>query len=277
MADCCVAEDQLAYEKKCGHMGGKVLIPVRAFVRILNAARLASDVMGAPTVLIARTDALSAPYVLSDVDEIDQGFITGRRTSEGYFEVKGGVEYAIARSLAYAPYADLLWFEKSRPDLDEARQFAEAIHAHYPGKLLAHNLSPSFNWRKFMSTSSLARFQQDLADLGYRLQFITLAGWHLINCHTFKLARSYAREGLPAYVRLQDMGFEAEEEEMNPSSSGIDNSLHQLESVKRAPETRLTISHRRGEPAHTPALAPRHLISPQKSVVDPAHKCRDAV
>ncbi|QGA53847.1 isocitrate lyase [Sulfolobus sp. E5-1-F] len=205
-------EDQLAAEKKCGHLGGKVLIPVSAFIRILNAARLASDVLGVPIILIARTDALNAKYLSNDVDDIDRQFMTGRRAKEGYYEIKGGIEYAIARGLAYAPYADLLWFETSKPDLEEARQFAEAIHAHYPGKMLAYNLSPSFNWKKFMDDSKISKFMDMLGEMGYKFQFITLAGWHLINYYTFKLAKAYKNEGMSAYVRLQELEFQAQAE-----------------------------------------------------------------
>jgi isocitrate lyase len=205
-------EDQLSSEKKCGHLGGKVLIPVSTFIRILNAARLASDVLGVPTVLIARTDALNAKYLSNNVDEIDGQFLTDKRTPEGYYEVRGGIEYAIVRALAYAPYADLLWFETSKPDLEEARQFAEAIHAHYPGKLLAYNLSPSFNWKKFMDESKIGKFMDELGEMGYKFQFITLAGWHLINYYTFKLANIFKREGMLAYVKLQELEFEAQKE-----------------------------------------------------------------
>ncbi len=203
-------EDQLAAEKKCGHMGGKVLVPGSQFVRTLNAARLAADVLGVPTVLIARTDALSARLLTTDIDPEDREFLTGERTSEGYFVVRGGLSMAIARSLMYAPYADLLWFETSRPDLAEARRFAEAIHARFPGKLLAYNCSPSFNWRKNLDEASIAAFQRELAAMGYRFQFVTLAGWHLLNFHTFALARAYSREGMAAYVRLQQAEFELE-------------------------------------------------------------------
>ncbi|AHC52201.1 isocitrate lyase [Sulfolobus acidocaldarius SUSAZ] len=205
-------EDQLASEKKCGHLGGKVLIPTGAFIRVLNAARLASDVLGVPTILIARTDALNAAYLSNDIDERDTAFLTGKRTPEGYYEVKGGIEYTIARGLAYAPYADLLWFETSRPDLDEAKQFADAIHAHFPGKMLAYNLSPSFNWKKFMDDSKIGKFIEELGDMGYKFQFITLAGWHLINYHTFTLARAYKNEGMLGYVRLQELEFQAQRE-----------------------------------------------------------------
>jgi len=205
-------EDQLAAEKKCGHLGGKVLVPTGAFIRILNAARLAADVLDVPTLLIARTDALNATLLTSDIDERDRPFLTGERTPEGYFVVRGGLESAIARALAYAPYADMLWFETSRPDLEEARRFAEAIHRHFPGKLLAYNCSPSFNWRRHMGPEAIARFQRELAAMGYKFQFITLAGWHVVNLSTFELARAYREEGMPAYVRLQEREFALEGE-----------------------------------------------------------------
>ena len=203
-------EDQLASEKKCGHMGGKVLVPTSQFVRTLTAARLAADVLDVPTVLVARTDALSATLLTSDADPRDHEFLTGERTPEGYFFVRGGIESAIARGLAYAEYADLLWFETSTPALDEARTFAEAIHARFPGKLLAYNCSPSFNWERHLDADTIARFQNELGALGYRFQFITLAGWHLVNLHTFDLARAYRDEGMAAYVRLQHQEFARE-------------------------------------------------------------------
>ena len=204
-------EDQLASEKKCGHLGGKVLVPTSQFERTLAAARLAADVADVPTVLIARTDALSATLLTSDVDERDREFLTGERTPEGYFRVAGGIESAIARGLAYAPYADLLWCETSTPDLDEAQRFAEAIHARYPGKLLAYNCSPSFNWRRHLDDETIARFQHELGALGYRFQFITLAGFHALSASMFELAQGYAREGMSAYVRLQEHEFELED------------------------------------------------------------------
>jgi len=203
-------EDQLAAEKKCGHLGGKVLVPTSQFVRTLVAARLAADVCGVPTVLVARTDALSAALITSDVDERDREFTTGERTPEGFFRVRPGIEAPIARSLAYAPYADVLWFETATPDMDEARRFAEAIHTEYPGKLLAYNCSPSFNWRKHLSDAEIERFQRELGELGYRYQFITLAGFHSVNAAMFELAQGYAAEGMPAYVRLQEREFELE-------------------------------------------------------------------
>ena len=205
-------EDQLASEKKCGHLGGKVLVPTGQFVRMLAAARLAADVCGVPTLLVARTDAQSATLVTSDVDERDHEFITGERTAEGYFRVEGGLDSAIARGLAYASYADLIWCETSTPDLDEAREFAEAIHAEFPDKLLAYNCSPSFNWRQHLADDEIARFQAELGALGYKFQFITLAGFHALNASMFELARGYAEEGMTAYVRLQEREFGLEED-----------------------------------------------------------------
>jgi isocitrate lyase len=204
-------EDQLASEKKCGHLGGKVLVPTQQFIRTLNAARLAADVCGVPTVLVARTDALSAALLTSDVDEYDREFVTGERTAEGFYRVRDGIEAAISRGLAYAPYADLVWFETSTPDLGEAREFAEAVHARFPGKPLAYNCSPSFNWRKHLGDDQIASFQDTLGEWGYRFLFITLAGFHSINASMFELARDYASEQMPAYVRLQEREFELEE------------------------------------------------------------------
>jgi isocitrate lyase len=203
-------EDQLASEKKCGHLGGKVLVPTGQFIRTLQAARLAADVAGVPTVLVARTDALAATLLTSDVDERDRPFLTGERTAEGYFRVTAGLDAPIARALAYAPYADLLWCETSTPDLDQARRFAEAVHDRFPGKLLAYNCSPSFNWRRALDDQTIARFQKELAAMGYRFQFITLAGFHSLNAAAFELARGYAAEGMPAYVRLQQHELELE-------------------------------------------------------------------
>jgi isocitrate lyase len=204
-------EDQLASEKKCGHLGGKVLVPTSQFIRTLAAARLAADVCGVPTILVARTDALSATLLTSDVDERDHEFISGERTPEGYFRVEGGIESAIARGLAYAPYADLIWCETSTPDLGEAREFAERIRAHFPGKLLAYNCSPSFNWRRHLDDAEIARFQKELGELGYAFQFITLAGFHALNQSMFELARGYRARGMSAYVELQQREFELEE------------------------------------------------------------------
>ena len=203
-------EDQLSSEKKCGHLGGKVLVPTGQFVRTLAAARLAADVLDVPTLLLARTDALSATLLTSDIDPADQRFLTGERTDEGFFKVRDGLDAAIARGLAYAPYADLLWFETSTPDLDEATEFARQIHAQFPGKLLAYNCSPSFNWKRHLSDEQIASFQTDLAELGYRFQFVTLAGFHSLNACMFELAHGYAREGMPAYVRLQEHEFALE-------------------------------------------------------------------
>jgi isocitrate lyase len=204
-------EDQLASEKKCGHLGGKVLVPTSQFIRTLVAARLAADVCDVPTVLVARTDALSATLLTSDVDERDHAFITGERTPEGYFRVEGTLESAIARGLAYAPYADLIWCETSTPDLGEAREFAQAIHAQLPGKLLAYNCSPSFNWKRRLDDADIATFQQQLGELGYAFQFITLAGFHALNHSMFELARGYRAEGMTAYVELQQREFASEE------------------------------------------------------------------
>jgi len=203
-------EDQLAAEKKCGHLGGKVLVPTSQFVRTLTAARLAADVLDVPTVLVARTDALSATLLTSDVDEDDAQFVTGERTSEGFYRVRDGLDAAIARSLAYAPYADVLWFETSTPDLGEAREFAEAIHERFPDKLLAYNCSPSFNWRRALSDEEIACFQQRLGEWGYRFQFITLAGFHSLNAAMFELAHSYRDGGMSAYVKLQEREFALE-------------------------------------------------------------------
>src|SRR5213595_758908 len=201
-------EDQLASEKKCGHLGGKVLVPTSQFVRTLNAARLAADVLDVPTVLVARTDALSAALLTSDVDEYDREFVTGERTAEGFFRIRDGIEAAISRGLAYAPYADLVWFETATPDLGEAKEFAEAIHVKFPGKLLAYNCSPSFNWRKHLDDDQIASFQDTLGEMGYKFQFVTLSGFHSLNAAMFELASGYAEEQMPAYVRLQQREFE---------------------------------------------------------------------
>jgi isocitrate lyase len=205
-------EDQLASEKKCGHLGGKVLVPTQQFIRTLTAARLAADVCDVPTLIVARTDSLSANLLTSDVDERDQQFVTGERTPEGYFVIESGLDSAIARGLAYAPYADLIWFETSTPDLGEAREFADAIHDRFPGKLLAYNCSPSFNWKRHLDDEAIAGFQGRLGEMGYRFQFITLAGFHALNESMFELARGYAEEGMTAYVRLQEREFELESE-----------------------------------------------------------------
>ena len=203
-------EDQLASEKKCGHMGGKVLVPTAQHIRTLTAARLAADVMDVPSVIVARTDALAATLLTTDVDERDRPYVVGSRTTEGYHKVTGGMDSAIARGVAYAPYADLIWCETGKPDLEEARTFAEGIHAKFPGKLLAYNCSPSFNWERNLDAHTIAKFQRELAAMGYRFQFITLAGWHMINLNAFELAKAYAEEGMPAYVRLQAQEFARE-------------------------------------------------------------------
>jgi isocitrate/methylisocitrate lyase len=203
-------EDQLAAEKKCGHLGGKVLVPTSQFVRTLTAARLAADVADVPTLVIARTDALAATLLTTDVDDRDEPFLTGGRTSEGFVRVRGGMEAAIARALAYAPYADMLWCETSTPDLEEAGVFAEAIHDRFPDVVLAYNCSPSFNWRKHLDDVEIARFQKELAAMGYGFQFVTLAGFHALNASMFELARGYAEEGVGAYVRLQAREMELE-------------------------------------------------------------------
>ena len=203
-------EDQLSSAKKCGHLGGKVLVPTREFTQKLVAARLAADTMGVPTILIARTDAGSATLITSDIDPADHRFLTGQRTAEGFFTVRGGLEAAVARGLAYAPYADMLWFETSEPSLEEAKEFAAAVHKRFPEKLLAYNCSPSFNWERHLDSGSIQKFQRELATLGYKFQFITLAGFHLLNHSMFELAQDYAKRGMPAYVRLQRREFESE-------------------------------------------------------------------
>ncbi|QUP87031.1 isocitrate lyase [Exiguobacterium sp. PFWT01] len=203
-------EDQLSSEKKCGHLGGKVLLPTQTAVKNLISARLAADVMGVPTIIVARTDAHAANLITSDIDPIDHPFIIGERTPEGFYRTEAGIEQAIARGLAYAPYADLVWCETSEPDLAEARQFAEAIHAKYPGKLLAYNCSPSFNWKKKLSDEEIATFQQEIGAMGYKFQFVTLAGFHALNFGMFELARGYKDRGMAAYSELQQAEFAAE-------------------------------------------------------------------
>jgi isocitrate lyase len=203
-------EDQLAAEKKCGHLGGKVLVPTSQFIRTLSSARLAADVMGVPTVLIARTDAHSAALMTSDIDPRDHRFLTGGRTAEGFFEIEQGVDAAIARGLSYAPYADLVWWETSTPDLEEARRFAEVIHSEFPGKLLAYNCSPSFNWRRHLDATTIAKFQRELGAMGYKFQFVTLAGFHSLNHGMFELARQYRDRGMAAYSELQQAEFASE-------------------------------------------------------------------
>ncbi|HEX5032354.1 MAG TPA: isocitrate lyase [Candidatus Eisenbacteria bacterium] len=203
-------EDQLSSEKKCGHLGGKVLVPTGHFIRTLVAARLAADVLDVPTLVVARTDADSAKLITSDVDERDREFLTGTRTAEGFFGYKGGIECAIARAIAYAPYADLIWMETSTPDLEEARQFAEAVHARFPGKMLAYNCSPSFNWRAKLDPGTIAKFQKELGAMGYKFQFVTLAGFHSLNHGMFELARAYKDRGMAGYAELQTAEFDSE-------------------------------------------------------------------
>jgi isocitrate lyase len=215
-------EDQLSSEKKCGHLGGKVLIPTQQHIRALNAARLAADVEGVPTILMARTDAESATMLTSDIDETDRPFLTGGRTAEGFYEVRNGIEAGIARAKSYAPYSDLLWMETSHASLTEARRFAEAVKADFPDQMLAYNCSPSFNWKKNLDDADIARFQRELAAMGYHFQFITLAGFHALNYSMFDLAHGYAREQMSAYVRLQEAEFAAE-------SRGYTATKHQRE------------------------------------------------
>ena len=205
-------EDQLASAKKCGHMGGKVLVPTKEFITKLIAARMAADVCGVSTVLVARTDAQSAQLLTSDVDERDRGFMTGERTPEGFYRITGGLDCAIARGLAYAPYCDLIWCETSTPDLEEAKTYADAIHAQFPDKMLAYNCSPSFNWKLKLDEDTIARFQKELGAMGYKFQFITLAGFHALNLSMFNLARTYREEGMTAYARFQEDEFTQEKE-----------------------------------------------------------------
>ncbi|MBP0573113.1 isocitrate lyase, partial [Mycobacterium tuberculosis] len=215
-------EDQLASEKKCGHLGGKVLVPTRTFVRTLNAARLAADVMGVPTLIMARTDAEAARLITSDVDEYDAPFVTGERTAEGFYRLKGGIDAAIARGIAYAPYADLIWCETSTPNLEEAKRFAEGVRRVHPDQMLAYNCSPSFNWAKHMDKAQMKTFQREIAAMGYKYQFITLAGFHNLSYTTFNLAQRYKEDGMAAYSELQQAEFAAE-------SRGFSATRHQRE------------------------------------------------
>jgi len=205
-------EDQLSSEKKCGHMGGKVLVPVAQHIRTLIAARLAADVCDVPTLIVARTDADSAKLLTSDIDERDRAFLTGDRTPEGFFGYRGGLDSAIMRGVAYAPYADLIWCETSTPDLDQARKFAEGVHAKFPGKMLAYNCSPSFNWKKHLDDATIAKFQRELGAMGYKFQFVTLAGFHALNMSMFELAAEYKDHGMAAYSKLQQKEFAAEKQ-----------------------------------------------------------------
>lgn len=239
-------EDQLSSEKKCGHLGGKVLLPTQTAVKNLISARLAADVMGVPTIIVARTDAHAANLITSDIDPIDHPFIIGERTPEGFYRTEAGIEQAIARGLTYAPYADLVWCETAEPDLAEARQFAEAIHAKYPGKLLAYNCSPSFNWKKKLSDEEIATFQQEIGAMGYKFQFVTLAGFHALNFGMFELARGYKDRGMAAYSELQQAEFAAE-------VHGYTATRHQREvGTGYFDEVSLVIS---GGQSSTPALA----------------------
>ena len=222
-------EDQLASAKKCGHMGGKVLVPTREAVNKLVAARLAADVMGVPTLVIARTDAEAGNLITSDIDPNDVPFLTGERTVEGFYRTRNGLEQAVSRAVAYAPYADLVWCETGKPDLDFAKQFAERVHKHFPGKMLAYNCSPSFNWRKNLDADTISRFQRELGAMGYKFQFITLAGFHNLNYHMFDMAYGYSRDGMPAFVELQekefaaaDRGFEAVKHQREVGTSYFD-------------------------------------------------------
>ena len=215
-------EDQLSSEKKCGHMGGKVLVPTQTQIRTLNSARLAADVMNVPTIIFARTDANAANLITSDIDEYDKPFITGERTIEGFYKTRPGLDQAIARGLAYATYADLIWCETAKPDLDEAKRFADAIHKKYPDQLLAYNCSPSFNWKKNLDKDTMKKFQSELGKMGYKFQFITLAGFHLNNYATFKLAQAYKKDGMAAYSELQEAEFAAEKD-------GYTSTKHQRE------------------------------------------------
>ncbi len=205
-------EDQLSSLKKCGHMGGKVLVPIHDFVQKLISARLAADVMGVPTVLVGRTDALGATLIRGDIDRVDRDHLTGERTGDGFYIVRNGLEYAAARALEYAPYVDLIWCETSTPDIGEAREFARAIHEKFPGKLLAYNCSPSFNWKRNLEDKQIATFQEQLGDMGYKFQFITLAGFHTLNASMYELAHGYSREGMSAFVQLQEKEFQMERE-----------------------------------------------------------------
>ncbi len=206
-------EDQLSSLKKCGHMGGKVLVPIHDFIQKLISARLAADVMGVPTVLIGRTDALDATLIRGDIDRVDSDHLTGERTNDGFYLVRNGLEYAVTRAVEFAPYVDLIWCETSTPDLGQARDFAKAIHAKFPGKLLAYNCSPSFNWKHNLTDGQISTFQDQLADMGYKFQFITLAGFHTLNASMFELAHAYARVGMPAFVKLQEHEFQMQRDE----------------------------------------------------------------
>jgi isocitrate lyase len=249
-------EDQLASVKKCGHMGGKVLVPTQEAVQKLVAARLAADILGVPTLLFARTDSEAANLLTSDVDENDKPFCTGERTAEGFYRVKNGLEQAVSRGLAYAPYADLVWCETGTPDLTFARKFAEAVRKKYPEKMLAYNCSPSFNWKKNLDDATIARFQRELGAMGYKFQFITLAGFHALNYSMFELAKGYAKEGMTAYVRLQEAEFAAEKlgytgtRHQREVGTGYFDQVTQVIQAGRSSTTALTGSTEEAQFAH---------------------------
>jgi isocitrate lyase len=256
-------EDQLSSAKKCGHMGGKVLVPTKEFIQKLVSARLAADVLGVPTVLIARTDADSAQLITSDIDPRDRPFLTGERTSEGFYNIKGGIEAAIARGLAYAPYADVIWCETSTPTLEEAQQFADAIHEQFPGKMLAYNCSPSFNWRRHLDEATIAKFQTELGRMGYKFQFVTLAGFHALNTSMFELALAYKEEGMAGYSRLQEREFSLE------ASHGYRAIKHQsFVGAGYYDEVQLTVS---GGQSSTAALVGSTEEAQFEDVLEPAH------
>jgi isocitrate lyase len=277
-------EDQLSSAKKCGHLGGKVVVPTREFVEKLVAARLAADLLGVPTLLTARTDANSANLLLSDIDPRDREFIQpGERTVEGFYPFRGGLDAAIARGLAYAPYCDLIWCETSTPDLAEARRFADAIHAEFPGKMLAYNCSPSFNWRKHLDCETIARFQQELGKMGYQFQFVTLAGFHTLNLSMFELARAYRTEGMPAYCRVQETEFALEELAGYPAvkhqkfvGTGYFDQVAQVISSGHASTTALAGSTETaqfdGERPHCPGMQPQPQIVCNPPVAPPPSK-----
>ncbi len=264
-AACVHFEDQLSSAKKCGHLGGKVLVPTSEAIQKLVAARLAADVLGVPTLIMARTDANSAQLLTSDIDPRDREFVTGERTSEGFFHIRGGLESAIVRGLAYAPYADLIWCETSEPNLEEARQFADAIHAKYPGKLLAYNCSPSFNWKKKLDDATIASFQLQLARMGYKFQFVTLAGFHALNLSMFELARGYKDSGMTAYSRLQEKEFSREAEygyqavkHQRFVGTGYFDALTQVIAGGAASTTALNGSTEQEQFAEMKVLVPKH-------------------
>ena len=237
-------EDQLASEKKCGHLGGKVLVPTSQMIRTLNAARLAADVAGVDTVIMARTDAESATLITSDHDPLDKDFIIDERTEEGFYKFKNGIDACIARGLAYAPYADLLWFETSTPDIAQAKKFADAIHAQYPDQMLAYNCSPSFNWRKFLSVEECETFQRELGALGYKFQFITLAGFHSVNLATFELAEAYKQRGMAGYAELQQREFAAQDRGFTTVKHQREVGVSYFDAISEAVGAKSTVANR---------------------------------